>query len=230
MYRERPAAIAGAVTWSVEPAEGPPGTVLPDGCMDLLWLHGRLVLAGPDTAAHAGDTTDPRPVHGLRFAPGTLPPLLGVPAHAVRDRRVPLDEVWAPAEVRVLEQRLAEAADPGRELERIAAARRAEAPPVDRAVPAVVAAVRGGLPVATIADQVGLSARQLHRRSLDAFGYGTKVLARVLRLQHALALAGAGRGFAVVAVEAGYADQAHLARDARALTGRTFGDLARRET
>jgi AraC-type DNA-binding domain-containing proteins len=68
---------------------------------------------------------------------------------------------------------------------------------------------------------VGLSPRQLHRRSLDAFGYGPKTLARVLRLNRALTLARAGVELADVAATTGYADQAHFARDVRELTGTT---------
>ncbi|WP_461029927.1 helix-turn-helix domain-containing protein, partial [Streptomyces sparsus] len=61
--------------------------------------------------------------------------------------------------------------------------------------------------------------RQLHRRAVRAFGYGPKTLARVLRLERALTLARAGLPFARVAADAGYADQAHLAREVKALAG-----------
>ncbi|MYW10647.1 helix-turn-helix domain-containing protein, partial [Streptomyces sp. SID2563] len=64
--------------------------------------------------------------------------------------------------------------------------------------------------------------RQLHRRALTAFGYGPKTLARVLRLQRALALVRAGLPYADAALAAGCADQAHLARDMRDLAGTTL--------
>ncbi|MGB3055197.1 MAG: helix-turn-helix domain-containing protein, partial [Acidimicrobiales bacterium] len=67
---------------------------------------------------------------------------------------------------------------------------------------------------------------QLHRRSLIAFGYGPKVLARILRLQRALALARDGSSFAAAAVDSGYTDQAHLAREVRALAGAPLTQLA----
>lgn len=63
---------------------------------------------------------------------------------------------------------------------------------------------------------------RLRRRSLDAFGYGPRTLGRILRLRRALALAGAGMPYAEVAHTAGYADQAHLAREVRALAGTTL--------
>lgn len=65
----------------------------------------------------------------------------------------------------------------------------------------------------------------MHRRSLTAFGYGPKTLARVLRLQRALALARAGVPYADTAARTGFADQAHLARDVRELAGMPLGEL-----
>jgi AraC-like DNA-binding protein len=75
------------------------------------------------------------------------------------------------------------------------------------------------VPVGAIADRCGLSPRHLQRRSATAFGYAPKTLQRILRLQRAVTLARAGRPFACVSAEAGYADQAHLAREVRALAG-----------
>ncbi|MEU7040483.1 helix-turn-helix domain-containing protein [Streptomyces varsoviensis] len=142
-YRERPsAAVRGAVVWT-RTATGEPGRVLPDGCVDLLWMGGRLLVAGPDTRAH-------------------------LPSQAPGDRC-------------------------------------------------------SGLPAAALAADVGLGERQLHRRCLNAFGYGPKTLARVLRMNRALESARAGRPYAEVAAEAGYADQAHLAREVKSLAGVPLG-------
>jgi AraC-like DNA-binding protein len=76
-----------------------------------------------------------------------------------------------------------------------------------------------------VADALGVSERQLHRRCLAHFGYGPKTVQRVLRFQDAVALARLDRPLARVAAEAGYADQAHLARDVKALAGVTLTDL-----
>ncbi|WP_345943959.1 DUF6597 domain-containing transcriptional factor, partial [Streptomyces sp. SID3212] len=93
-----------------------PYPVLPDGCMDLLWIGGRLLVAGPDTRAHHS-TVPATGCSGVRFAPGTAPALLGVPAHELRDRRVELADLWSPAEVRRLTARLDAARDPAAALE-----------------------------------------------------------------------------------------------------------------
>jgi AraC-like DNA-binding protein len=108
-----------------------------------------------------------------------------------------------------------------------AAERLRDAEPPDPAVAAIVTRLRGGASVGATADAVGLSARHLHRRCLDAFGYGPKTLARVLRMGRAVPLARAGTPFAVVAATAGYADQAHLAREVRALAGVSLTQLTR---
>jgi transcriptional regulator GlxA family with amidase domain len=69
--------------------------------------------------------------------------------------------------------------------------------------------------------------RRLHRRFEAAIGYGPKTFQRVLRLQRALGLAGRGTQprLALIAAAAGYADQAHMSRELRALTGRSPSPL-----
>lgn len=221
-YEERASRVGGAAVWSLEMAPGAVNRVLPDGCMDLLWIGGRLLVAGPDTHAEETALTSGGRCTGLRLAPGTAPALLGVPAHTLRDRRVPLADLWAGSLVRELTDRVAEAPDPGAALEDLALARAAVTAPPDPLMRAVAAQLDAGRPVAVAADAVGLGTRQLHRRSLAAFGYGPKTLGRVLRLQRALALARAGTPYAEAALAAGCADQAHLAREMRELAGTTL--------
>ncbi len=189
--------------------------------MDLLWHEERLLVAGPDTRAYVTDGA-PSTWTGLRFPPGCAPAFLGVPAHELRDRRVELADLWPVSEVRRLRSRTAKASVPATALENIALERAA---PPDPALRALVAALDAGRPVAATADEIGLGARQLHRKSLVAFGYGPKTLARILRLRRALALAGAGVPFAETAARCGFADQAHLARDVRELAGVPLGRL-----
>lgn len=90
----------------------------------------------------------------------------------------------------------------------------------------VVLLARAGWPIGAIAERVGLSARQLQRRSASAFGYGTKTLQRILRLQRALLLVRDGARAADSAALSGYADQAHLARDVKELAGVPLTALA----
>ena len=74
--------------------DGPPEPVrvLPDGCMDLIRMTGRIVVAGPDTTAFVSPRGREAFV-GLRFRPGALPRLLGVPAAELRNDRIPLADL-----------------------------------------------------------------------------------------------------------------------------------------
>ncbi|MYZ37301.1 DUF6597 domain-containing transcriptional factor, partial [Streptomyces sp. SID4917] len=120
MYWERASRLDGAVVWTrtmTVDTGSTPYPVLPDGCMDLLWIGDRLLVAGPDTHAYAPEGIDGLYCAGVRFAPGTAPALLGVPAHELRDRRVELADLWSSAEVRGLTGRLASAEDPADALE-----------------------------------------------------------------------------------------------------------------
>ncbi|MEU9167272.1 helix-turn-helix domain-containing protein [Streptomyces sp. NPDC048420] len=213
----RPSTLSGAVVWTGDGS----GRVLPDGCMDLLWNEGRLLVAGPDTRAYVAGGA-PSTWVGLRFAPGSAPAFLGVPAHELRDLRAELADLWPASEVRRLRSRIARAADPATALEEIVLERAA---PPDPLLGALVTSLDAGRSVAVAADELGLGARQLHRRSLVAFGYGPKTLARILRLRRALVLARGGVPFAETAVRSGFADQAHLARDVKELAGVPLGRL-----
>jgi AraC-like DNA-binding protein len=226
VYQERASRLSGAVVWTHTPS--PPADalpVLPDGCMDLLWNEDVLLVAGPDTRAHLPEGPAAR-WSGVRLYPGTAPALLGVPARELLDRRVPLAELWPAREVRRLSGRIAAAPHPASALEALAL-ERAEPPGPD--LRTLVSALAAGRSVASTADELGFGARQLHRRSLAAFGYGPKTLARILRLQRALALARSGVPYARAAVGSGYADQAHLSRDVREFTGLTLGELLSRQ-
>ncbi|MET8332464.1 DUF6597 domain-containing transcriptional factor [Streptosporangium canum] len=217
MYREwaPDPAIAGRVTclWTSTATSAGTKLVLPDGSVDLVW--------GPDGPRVAGPDTGPQPVRmspgdryiGIRFRPGAVGEVFGVPVEALRDLRVPL------AELGVLPRLTADT------MQEVLAVRLRATPAPDPAAPAIAAALGAGKSVAEVAWDLGLGERQLHRRSLRAFGYGPKVLQRVVRFQRALRLARRGTALAEVAVTSGYADQAHLANEVRRLAGVPLGRL-----
>lgn len=205
--------------------------VVPDGCVDILLVAGadgstlRTEVAGPDTGPQAPLLPAGTRITGVRFLPGTAAGVLGVPLHVLRDQQVPLAELWGrDAEDRLVD-RLAAAPRPVDAAARMVAERlRSGAGPVGpapgaSAVTRALLADEGPGVVRRVAYDLGLSERQLHRRCLDAFGYGPKTVQKVLRFQSALTAARQGHDLARVAAETGYADQAHLARDVRSLAG-----------
>ncbi|MEU8383660.1 AraC family transcriptional regulator [Streptosporangium sp. NPDC048865] len=243
MYREwaPDSRLAGRVTcvWSREATSAMTQLVVPDGCVDLIWGPGGAQVAGPDTG--------PKPVRlapgdrytGVRFGPGAAGELFGVPLDSLRDLRVPLSDLGSFAELSELEPLAtppgpeastgpagAWAPDPLSEaVRRALAVQLRAAPGPDPAAHAIAEALRAGRSVREVAWDLGFGERQLLRRSLRAFGYGPKVLQRVVRFQRALWLARRGVTAAEVAVVSGYADQAHMANEVRRLAGVSLGRL-----
>jgi AraC-like DNA-binding protein len=276
-------------------SEGPK-RIVPDGCVDLVIGDGAAFVAGPDTTAWSSVTRPDAVLSGVRFRPGRAAAVLGVAADELRDRRVPVGELWG----RSWAERLVEGEVSPVEA---VAGRLGELPPEDSAVAELIARLEAGvarvgdatagltgsreaapagmaaraspghnsgpparthrepgpttpphspspaekrhppsLPplsaapsaetgvggaavvVARVEDPVlsaAVSERRLRRRFVQAVGYGPATYLRVSRFQRAVALAPHVPGLAALAAAAGYADQAHLSRDCRALTGLT---------
>jgi AraC-like DNA-binding protein len=194
--------------WVVDGPAGPV-RVLPDGCMDLIRMAGRIVVAGPDTTAFV-NPRDREPLVGLRFRPGVLPRLLGVPASELRNSRVPLSEL-RPKRTGSLVELTTElaSADPAAET----------APWSMSLLHHVTHRLAGGAAVTEVAAEVGWSSRTLQRQCAAVYGYGPATVRRILRFRRAVGLLNAGVPYADVAASAGYADQPHLHREVRDLAG-----------
>jgi AraC-like DNA-binding protein len=201
-----------------------PIAVVPDGGIDLRWIEGRLSVDGPHRSV-MGDALPPGTfVVGFRFRPDAAHRWLGLPASEIADRCVALEELWG-AEARRLAEWASEARTPtgiARRLEQALGDRVATVGPVDAEVGHLFALIERGTGAAVAAAHLGMGERTLRRRCHEAFGYGPKTLERVLRFQRFLRLVHGGHreaGLARRAAAAGYADQAHLAREARRLSG-----------
>ncbi|MDF5752774.1 helix-turn-helix domain-containing protein [Spongiactinospora sp. TRM90649] len=223
MYVERPPhpALAGRVAcvWSQVIVTGYTQPVVPDGCVDLIWGPEGPHVAGPDTGPHPVLMMPGDRYEGVRFRPGAVGEVFGVPPAALRDERVPMDLLPGLSGLRL---------DGPADLLRAVAGRLGETPPPDPAAGALARALADGSRIGEVACDLGLSERQLHRRCTAAFGYGPKTLQRVVRFQRALRLARAGRPLADIAAYSGYTDQSHMANDVRRLAGMTLGQLLTR--
>jgi AraC-like DNA-binding protein len=225
-YRERSphAALAGPVVcvWTREAGQAPQ-RIVPDGCVDLVWIDGRLEMVGPDTGPWLAQAAPGSGVAGIRVRPGSARLLLGeIPASALRDQQVDLADLWG-FQARPLTNRLAATTDhheAARLLERATLAR-LRGFDRDAAVDSAVSMLHrtNPPPVPIVAETLGLSERQLRRRITAAVGYGPKTLETILRFRRATRLGVGPGGLAELANATGYADQAHLTREVRRLVG-----------
>jgi len=215
-YRElsiaEPLRALAECAWVTDAPE--PNRVLPDGCMDLIRMRDRVWVAGPDTRAFVSER-DCGVATGIRFRPGVLPRLLDIPAVELRDNRVEL-ELLRPniggASLMAITARFT-----ARLLE--ADTTRGTAPWRLAVLHRVTERLGSGAAVHSVADEIGWSARNLQRQCAAVYGYGPATLRRILRFRKAVRLLGAGIPAAETAALAGYADQSHLSRQMRELSG-----------
>jgi AraC-like DNA-binding protein len=200
--------------------------LLPDGRVSLVWVAGIGVqIAGPQTSYYAPVDLPEILAFGATFRPGAAGVLLRTPVHELVDSHVLLDAVLPELAGR-LDDRLGHARDAAEAVTAFGQELARELRAADEPDPAVRDAVgvldrRTGT-VAEAARRAFVSERQLERRFAEFVGYGPKMLQRVLRFQRFLTHAGRPQlGLAGAAALAGYADQAHLSREARRLSGLT---------
>jgi AraC-like DNA-binding protein len=205
-----------------------PARILPDGCMDLIWVEHEITIAGPDTVAWTSPLAAGEEIVGVRFYPGVAPSLLRVPASELVSQRVEM-KLISPDWAEDLHRRLDQSDSShviGQKIEASLRARLGASVLVDRAIQHVASRIwrsdaEGSSRIDELADDVGLSERQLNRRCHNAFGYGPKMLARIIRFQRFLSLAEASQGQSIpgIAGECGYADQSHMTREVKELSG-----------
>lgn len=170
---------------------------------------------------------------GVRLRPGAAGPVLRASAADLVDLTVGFEDLWRGSALRVGE-RLAAALSPrdaaarpeAEVLRRVRAATDPD-PLVREAVRLLVTDPANA--VRTLTGELHISDSQLRRRFIASVGCPPKVLHRTLRFWGFLALARArprsGRSLAALAAGAGYADQAHLARESVSITGLPPTDL-----
>jgi AraC-like DNA-binding protein len=208
--------------------------VLPDGCIDLIFRGG----AGGGRLFASALIERPVPIasaesawfSGVRFRPAMARAILDVDPAACRNRDVPARAI--DAGFGALEERLMDCASPDTAfavLKRAVDARLAQrdgAGAPRRVQEAIASLARGG-EVHRVAREVGMSERSLYRDLVRWSGLAPKILARILRMQRCLAALRAGQTpLALLALRMGYADQAHMTRELKALAGVTPREVA----
>lgn len=218
-----------------DPSDAEPfDRVLPDGCIDLIFRGGadggRLFSSALIERPAFFATTQRSWFVGVRFRPAMARVALDIDPVDCRDRDIPaveIDSAFGP-----LEAALQDCAWPDEALALLRHAvdvrfARLERDPAPARVREAVALLARAGDVEPVARALGISERSLHRDLLRWSGLAPKSLARILRMQRALRAIRTGSGpLALIALRAGYADQAHMTRELKALTGRTPAQIA----
>jgi AraC-like DNA-binding protein len=236
-YRERsasgPLAAQVACVWVQEVMPGStPYThhTVPNGSADLVCAVGSLPrLVGPQTGPVTETLAPGSTVVGVRFRPGAVPSVLGLPASELVDLTVEWDELARGSAPALAEQVAAaqSADDAAALLERAVFAQLTDATAPDPIATEAVARLLPGRSddIASLPSALYTSERTLRRRFEASIGFSPKVLHRMLRFQGFLALAQQREKptaeLARLAAEAGFADQSHLNREALRLAGRS---------
>lgn len=226
--------------------QSPPERLLPDGCIELILNFGDPF----NEHISATGLTEPQPLRfivgqmtrpvlisptgridilGVRFAPGGALPFIRIPLNELTDSIVNLSDI-DPA----LDREIAECSNPEMVeslLTRLLVSRYFPNSEVRSATSYIVNS-NGRVPVDQLANEIGISGRQLERRFLREVGLPPKLLSRILRFQQVFrAVEHPAMNWAAVAADCGYFDQAHLIRDFRQFAGRTpsiqFEDFTR---
>ena len=218
--------------------------ILPDGCVELILNFGSRFTQHTDSDKKlqprnflVGQMTGPiliSPAHdvdllGIRFHPGGAFPFLRVPMSEITDQIVELGCLSSTLEAQLLSSCL----DVTTPMARVAAVGSS----LVKNLPAthdsnlmtmaeIVVNSGGVVSVDRLANDAGISCRQLERRFLNGVGLGPKLLSRILRFQQVFrAVERADNSWAEVALECGYYDQAHLIRDFNKFARQTPGVL-----
>jgi AraC-like DNA-binding protein len=189
--------------------------VLPDGHADLLidglgtvqvvGMHDRVVLPLLPEGTW---------IRGIRLRPEAVAAAFRVEASSLLNLTVPAEDVLGSRRAR----RLLDLGALDAWIRGIEPARRT-------ALAVGLLAADPAVQVTEVADLLGVTARQLRRILVTEVGLPPKAYQRVVRMQRFLGIIGRSAGLADAAAEAGYADQSHLTRDVRELSGLTPAKL-----
>jgi len=234
--------------WASRPAEGPAQAVrrveltlpaaemhlvvrLDNNLVDIHALSGEAnsfragAVGGLRTAAYVKRSTVATTV-GAMVQPGMCAALLGIPAVEFAGKHVALADVWPASRLDRLRERLAGAID-APEMAAIFEAALIEGLRPDFApdawINASLARLRCSGRITDVADASGVSHRHFIHRFREAVGVTPMQFKRLLRFERLTSrMAAPGASMASIAIAAGFADQAHMARDFRRFTGITI--------
>jgi len=222
---------------------GVPDRVVPDGCIEWIFhleapfkrlsqanaweTQPRSFVVGELTRFILLQPTGPVATMGVRFRPGGAYRFLPFPVALLTDSFVPTNNIWGrlgdDLEAAVLSARSHQHRQHA--IETFLLSRLIASEPRRRFDAAIreVMRTRGQVRVQQLATTVGCSTRQLEREFRAGAGLSPKALTRIIRFQEVLRVVGedALRQWVNIALDCGFADQPHLVRDFRNLSGQS---------
>ena len=155
---------------------------------------------------------------GIRFHPGGTLPFLRLPLHEITDQVVELGSLSSKLERDLLHATSASSSltDKVTAVEEFLTGELLSRKHDSRMMKLAARIVDSGglVPIVQLANDAGISSRQLERRFLREVGIGPKLLGRIIRFQQVFrAVEQCDAAWAAVAIDCGYYDQAHLIRD-----------------
>lgn len=226
-----------------EAPAGVPERVIPDGCIEWIFhlgapfermnpahkweLQPRSFVVGELTRFILLQPTGPVRTMGVRFRPGGAYRFLAFPVDLLNDSFVSTGDVWGRDGEELEEGVLGAGTHQQRQqvVETFLLGRLIDSEPRRRFDAAIreVMRSRGQMRVNQIAAAMECSPRQLEREFRAGAGLSPKALARIIRFQNLLRLMGEDtiRQWANVALDCGFADQPHMVREFRGLTGQS---------
>jgi AraC-like DNA-binding protein len=202
--------------------------IIPDGCSDIMTYDAEAPrVAGTDTRTRWGDLPSGLVITGLRLRPGAIRAVFRCPATSLVDSEALLSDILtAPAGFHDQLTSASTVRDRHRALEHLVRTSMNDVSSKDRSVlwACRLLAANPQAQISTVSRRLEWQARTIHRQFTDACGYGPKYFQRIMRVQAAVRAARYNpslMSLAGIASTVGYADQAHMNREFKAITGFT---------
>jgi AraC-like DNA-binding protein len=237
-----PAVVAGIVQhfwivqWDLRECEPQVAETLPHPNVHLVIEPGQTQIHGIRTGRFTRTLEGRGGVFGVKFRPGGFRPLLQRSVSTLRNRLLPLCDVFDAAAASLEDEVFAQQDDDHMiaVVERFLAARLPLGDPTVERVAEIVhdiGADRGITAVEHLVDRWRLSKRPLQRLFNEYVGVGPKWVINRYRLHEAIERLAVQVpvNWAELALELGYFDQAHFIRDFKTLVGRSPGDYIREQ-
>jgi AraC-like DNA-binding protein len=215
-----------SVAWSVPPAQSHAQASLPHPSIHVVWEGDDVRVVGVVTGRFTRVLEGTSRAFAAKFRPGAFREVLGAPISSITDKIIPLGDVVGARRAKAYRDRLAHASDDHQRVHIATEFFAALVPPPSsdaRLLRELVDAAtidRSITSVEALRTRAGMHLRELQRWFRDAVGISPKWMIQRYRLHDALLALERGQGtLAELANELGYSDQAHFARDFKALVG-----------